>query len=996
VTIFKGGRLSRTGKRSGLGRSFGRLVDYLLHGKGNPDRAAWTATLNLDTEDPGSAALIMAADAQENPRVQLPVYHFGLSLAEGEHLSQRQWTAAAERVLERMGLGGHQAVLVSHHDTDKEHAHIVVNRVGEDGRVWNPRRDMSKAHPELRRIEIEYGLHRLGGQDLKDPQPSQGAYQEARRTGQAPLADRVRLEAGPLLARAASWGELEEGLAELGYRIEPAARSVGLVVTDGQRRAALSHVERGLSGPALARRFGETFRAHRERHPDPPAIRTSGPRGEPLPGSTLGERAAALVERVSATRATFTADDLQRAAFFQPESVSLVREALGGDQLLDLGRDSRGATRYTSREYLAAESRLFASAALLADRQELRLDPAAVEPALARAPRLSGEQRAAVLHATTGADLAQIVGRAGAGKTTVARAIAETYRAAGYSVQGAALAGKAAEGLAQTAGLPSRTLASLEYAWSRGRDALDARSVLVIDEAGMIDARQLGRVLDQAQRAQAKVILLGDPDQLPAIGAGDAYRGLLEVHPSATLDTIRRQAEPWQREASAHLAAGRVATALDAYDGAGGLEWTDSRAAARDALVARYLADRAAAPDPARLIVTYRNADARLLNDAIRDHRRQAGDLPAGVTVGGADYAAGDRIVFLRNDNAGLAVANLEPARAVGVKNGTLGTVEAAAENRLAVRLDDGRRVAFDPGQYDALAHGYAVTIHKSQGVTVDRAYLLPDTMMNRNAAYVALTRHRHEMRIFADRETFGSREALDRTLSRASVKDLARDYGAAQVERAAQRLASWQRQAEALRREVQTLRAGLVTLERAEAAHREVAGRRDALAAAAGRVYADPRRAMSALLADPAAAGRLAAGDAAAYGPLAGRSRPVLGASRARAAALAAVPTLATAVSRHAEAGGRAERRLAAAASLGATRPVLEARLAHATASLAQIETATRAPAQALANVLLDLGEKAGQAVLSLLPKTLILSARLTLRAFGYLLDPPERDRGR
>jgi MobA/VirD2-like, nuclease domain len=99
VTIFKGGRLSRTGKRTGLGRSFVQLVDYLLHGDGDPDRAAWTSTVNLDTEDPASAARIMTADAQENPRVQLPVYHFGLSLPEGEHLDEE---ALADRRRARM------------------------------------------------------------------------------------------------------------------------------------------------------------------------------------------------------------------------------------------------------------------------------------------------------------------------------------------------------------------------------------------------------------------------------------------------------------------------------------------------------------------------------------------------------------------------------------------------------------------------------------------------------------------------------------------------------------------------------------------------------------------------------------------------------------------------------------------------------------------------------------------------------------------------------
>jgi len=77
----------------------------------------------------------------------------------------------------------------------------------------------------------------------------------------------------------------------------------------------------------------------------------------------------------------------------------------------------------------------------------------------------------------------------------------------------------------------------------------------------MVDARQLSRVLDHAATHDAKVILLGDPDQLKPIGPGDAYRGLLEQHAPARLETIRRQAEPWQREASEHLAGGRVAPA---------------------------------------------------------------------------------------------------------------------------------------------------------------------------------------------------------------------------------------------------------------------------------------------------------------------------------------------------------------------------------------------------------------------------------------------------
>ena len=168
--------------------------------------------------------------------------------------------------------------------------------------------------------------------------------------------------------------------------------------------------------------------------------------------------------------------------------------------------------------------------------------------------------------------------------------------------------------------------------------------------------------------------------------------------------------------------------------------------------------------------------------------------------------------MFLKNDHRGLEVANLgrgdqggqrgqggergnrsERAalteRGQGVKNGTLGTLESVSPDRFVARLDDGRRVAWSPEQYDRIAHGYAVTVHKSQGATVDRTYVLADPMMNRNASYVALTRHREGVQVYTDRETFADREHLDRALSRAPSKDLARDYGAAAVERHAERV---------------------------------------------------------------------------------------------------------------------------------------------------------------------------------------------------------------
>jgi Relaxase/Mobilisation nuclease domain len=134
VIVFKGGGRSARGARTGLGKGFAGLAAYLKKGSLDaldPDRVAWVAYRNLEgVDDPAQAAQQMRAHAEENRTVEKPVYHFGLSLHQGEHLSAEQWNEAVDRVLTRMGLDGHQAVVIAHRDTDKEHVHLRPIRPG--------------------------------------------------------------------------------------------------------------------------------------------------------------------------------------------------------------------------------------------------------------------------------------------------------------------------------------------------------------------------------------------------------------------------------------------------------------------------------------------------------------------------------------------------------------------------------------------------------------------------------------------------------------------------------------------------------------------------------------------------------------------------------------------------------------------------------------------------------------------------------------------------
>ena len=124
--------------------------------------------------------------------------------------------------------------------------------------------------------------------------------------------------------------------------------------------------------------------------------------------------------------------------------------------------------------------------------------------------RLSDEQRTAIAHVTSGARIATVVGRAGAGKTTMMRAAREAWEAAGYTVLGGALAGKAAEGLETEAGIPSRTLASWELRWNEARNRLDNKTIFVLDEAGMVASKQMATFVEAVSKAGAKLVLVGD------------------------------------------------------------------------------------------------------------------------------------------------------------------------------------------------------------------------------------------------------------------------------------------------------------------------------------------------------------------------------------------------------------------------------------------------------------------------------------------------------
>ena len=483
------------------------------------------------------------------------------------------------------------------------------------------------------------------------------------------------------------------------------------------------------------------------------------------------------LDAITQQQSTFTRRDMAMFAHRHSDGIEQFNEVMGAirsaPDLVELGADGRGEDRFTTREMIETEQRLHRAAELMAERERHEVGDRDREAALARAEArglvLSSEQAEALAQVTDGRDLGVVVGYAGTGKSAMLGVAREAWEATGYKVRGVALSGIAAENLESGSGIASRTIASMEHGWGRGRDVLTSRDVLVIDEAGMVGTRQLERILSHAAEAGAKVVLVGDPQQLQSIEAGAAFRSIHERHGGAEIGEVRRQREDWQRDATRDLATGRTGDAIHAYDTHGMVHTAATREQARSDLIEGWDRERQASPDKSRIILTHTNDEVRALNEAARERLREAGDLGDDVRLtverGARSFASGDRVMFLQNE------------RGLGVKNGTLGTIEQVSARSMSVRTDDRRSISFDLKDYDRIDHGYAATIHKAQGMTVDRTHVLATPGLDAHGSYVALSRHRDGMDLHYGRDDFADQDRLIRTLSRDRAKDMASDY---------------------------------------------------------------------------------------------------------------------------------------------------------------------------------------------------------------------------
>ena len=469
----------------------------------------------------------------------------------------------------------------------------------------------------------------------------------------------------------------------------------------------------------------------------------------------LTERSATVSDRDMRARAY----ELVAGHAYPREADAAIEQLTRSGQLIALQGD-----RFTTRELRELELRTLQVAASRSTEQAAPVSESSLRQARLAVQReirgqLSAEQREAIETITGRGGVSVLVGQAGTGKGVVIAAAAGAYQREGYQVIGTAVAGATAERLGADAKLERSITTDALLARVESESVhLDAKTVVVMDEAGMADTKRLAALMEATARAESKLVLVGDHAQLSAIGAGGMFAELQGRVPTAEVSEVHRARHAWEREAWQQVRAGEAHRALASYQAHGRLHISNTREQAAEQMVDAW--DRARQEHSEERLVMLTdasNAELDRINALAQERRAQAGELGArSVELPDRPYglAAGDEVIF--------TAALYQPGQA-RVENGTLGSVvDVSGDDRVSIQTKGAqeREVHVGAEELGELRLAYAQHLYKAQGRTVDRSFVLTGGWQtDREHAYVALTRAQERTDVYVSREDLGEQE---------------------------------------------------------------------------------------------------------------------------------------------------------------------------------------------------------------------------------------------
>jgi len=395
---------------------------------------------------------------------------------------------------------------------------------------------------------------------------------------------------------------------------------------------------------------------------------------------------------------------------------------------------------------------------------------------------LRDEQVQAMVHATDGRQISIIQGAAGTGKSASLAALKIAYSSAGYRVLGLAPSGAAAAELQKSSGIGSQTIHALLMALENGNAKnpfnLTDHDVIVLDEAGMVDTRTLHKLLSHVEAARAKIVLVGDSKQLEAVGSASTLHMLTQHLGAARLEQIARQRSADDRAISqAWFSDTGDAPTMMQRRGLLRATSNDQASPIELMLTDASTVHKAGTDWSEILLLADRNSHVNQLNQRVREIRMLDDELDKKAekvvqVTSDRGYSRelalcpGDRIMLRKNSKLGQTpVFNGDRATVISIEYHKPDTDGAQNETVVHARLDrSGTEITWRLSDYDKLDHAYAMTVHKSQGLTVEHAFYVVSETTDRRSAYVAFTRSKTACPFYLSPEcksTFANRTSL-------------------------------------------------------------------------------------------------------------------------------------------------------------------------------------------------------------------------------------------